>query len=63
MNLLFVLGVRFLAPLELTDTTVQIILLWLYIPLRIRIHPFRISKGYPSAYQKGTLLEDKRDPF
>jgi len=29
MNLLFVLGVRFLAPLELTDTTLQSILLWL----------------------------------
>jgi hypothetical protein len=29
-NLLFVLGVRFLAPLEMTDTTVQIMLLWLY---------------------------------
>jgi len=29
-NLLFVLGVRFLAPLEMTDTTIQIMLLWLY---------------------------------
>ncbi len=29
-NLLVALGVRFLAPLEMIDTTIQIMLLWLY---------------------------------